>query len=121
MTRGREPSVSELSKADRRAEGWKSGVHSASFTRISVQFTNAAQHSGCGSIELGTPFAKGAVKMATTHHTHSSQLMQNLTCFRIFPEQGRNPSLPVRGTEVSINGKGSLRPFYCPLSEASSR
>lgn len=100
--------------------GWKSRVDGASFPWISVQF----RHSWLWISWFRHSFYQGGCKDGHTPHTHthSPQIIQYLTCFRTFPEQGRSPSpLPVWGTEVSINSKGSLRPVYCSLSEASSR
>lgn len=67
-TRGREPSVPEVSRADRCAEDGKA----ESMVPLFHGSACSSDTPGCGSLDLGTPFAKGAVKMVTHHiHTHT--------------------------------------------------
>lgn len=96
--------------------GWKGGVHGGSFTWLSMQFV----HSGLWVCGLGHSFCQGGCRDSHTAHTHTPQSIQNLPWIRTFTEQA-GILLSLWGTEVSINSKGSLRPVYYSLSEASSR
>lgn len=71
-TRGREPSAAEVGKADRRAEDGKV----ESLVLLSQVSVCSSHTLGCGSIDLGTPLAEGAVKMVIPHtYTDSLQLI----------------------------------------------
>lgn len=95
-----------------KCRGWRSGV----MVCLSYAFFSSSYTLEYVSIDLGTHFAKGIVKIGPP------QLIPNLICFRRFPERGRSPAhSSMWSTKVSFNSEGSLRPIYHSLSEVSSR